>query len=275
MNDLIDTFDKTAAYYDKAAAIPQLVGSQLISRLDLFHHFYPQRVLDLGCGTGYCLKLLQKRYPKAQFIGIDLSRQLLLKAKHYTKKWWGHSPYFIIADIEQLALSTQQFDIVCVNLSLLWVQDLTRCLISLYSLLKPNGLLLLTILGPHSFRELYEPIKNHSFLLPYPWAFCDMHTVGNALVKAQFSDTVMDVDCFSAEYKSIEQGYQELCYLGFHNLLPLSSDISKANFHSNQSFNLTWEIIYGQAWKIDQQNDHFSNEISIPLNQIGSKISKF
>jgi tRNA G46 methylase TrmB len=43
------------------------------------------RILELGCGMGYNIKYLAKRFPDAQFIGIDITKSYIRKAKSKTK----------------------------------------------------------------------------------------------------------------------------------------------------------------------------------------------
>jgi S-adenosylmethionine-diacylgycerolhomoserine-N-methlytransferase len=42
----------------------------------------PQRILEVGCGTGKNLALLAKRFPKAHITGVDVSSDMLSVAKH-------------------------------------------------------------------------------------------------------------------------------------------------------------------------------------------------
>ncbi len=43
--------------------------------------FSPERVPDVGCGTGYLLRVLSRRYPHArQLSGIDAAPQMILTA---------------------------------------------------------------------------------------------------------------------------------------------------------------------------------------------------
>jgi len=58
----------------------------------------PTRILEIGCGTGKNLVELAERFPKAQIIGLDLSRDMLdrarVKAKHYGSRiGLLHRPY--------------------------------------------------------------------------------------------------------------------------------------------------------------------------------------
>jgi S-adenosylmethionine-diacylgycerolhomoserine-N-methlytransferase len=69
-------YDLTRKYY--------LLGRDvLIERLSLFEG---ARVLELGCGTGRNLIAAAKRYPQANFFGIDISSQMLETARQNVAK---------------------------------------------------------------------------------------------------------------------------------------------------------------------------------------------
>jgi malonyl-CoA O-methyltransferase len=69
-------FARAAATYDEVAVLQREVGSRMLERLD-YVRIEPQRVLDLGCGTGASLVALHERYPQAALIGADLSEPML------------------------------------------------------------------------------------------------------------------------------------------------------------------------------------------------------
>lgn len=46
----------------------------------------PQRILDLGCGTGSMTLILKAAYPQAEVIGLDLSPYMLCHAQHKSQK---------------------------------------------------------------------------------------------------------------------------------------------------------------------------------------------
>jgi malonyl-CoA O-methyltransferase len=48
----------------------------MLARLD-YVRIEPQRILDLGCGTGASLTALHERYPGALLIGADLCENML------------------------------------------------------------------------------------------------------------------------------------------------------------------------------------------------------
>ncbi|MCS3902465.1 S-adenosylmethionine-diacylgycerolhomoserine-N-methyltransferase [Methylohalomonas lacus] len=53
-----------------------LFGRRAIVRL-AGEHVRPSRVLEVGCGTGYNLELLQQLFPHAELHGLDLSADML------------------------------------------------------------------------------------------------------------------------------------------------------------------------------------------------------
>lgn len=69
-------------------------------------------LLDAGCGTAPMLSLLSKRYPKAQYTGIDLTPDMIKVAKS------KHLPntLFICGDCEHMPFRDDEFDvIICSN----------------------------------------------------------------------------------------------------------------------------------------------------------------
>ncbi len=58
-----------------------LFGRRSLVRSVSQHMMMPQRILEIGCGTGSNLVALADRFPKAQVIGLDLSRDMLDRAR--------------------------------------------------------------------------------------------------------------------------------------------------------------------------------------------------
>jgi len=80
--------DQTAnmqSYYKLHAAIYDLTRwSFLFGRIDLINRLpleVPKpKILEVGCGTGYNLSRIAKRFPDAQMIGVDVSDDMIAKS---------------------------------------------------------------------------------------------------------------------------------------------------------------------------------------------------
>lgn len=62
-----------------------LFGRKQIIQLLAAQHPDAKTILEVGCGTGYNLIQLSNAFPRAQLIGLDVSRDMLAKAKKNTE----------------------------------------------------------------------------------------------------------------------------------------------------------------------------------------------
>ena len=70
----------------------------------------PSRVLDLGCGTGYLLRLLASRYPDAeQLVGIDAAPAMVNTANNITQE---DQLTFAVGVAEQIGYPNDAFDLI-------------------------------------------------------------------------------------------------------------------------------------------------------------------
>src|SRR5699024_11201895 len=72
-------FGALAEHYDQYSAIFDEVGTRLLERLDALR-FPPERILDLGCGTGGRSLALRTRYPDARLLAVGHAPQELAMA---------------------------------------------------------------------------------------------------------------------------------------------------------------------------------------------------
>ena len=69
------------------------------------------RVADVGCGTGYCVNLMAKRFPRSTFIGYDASEPAIAHAREEAAAMGVTNATFVVADVARLAVSAP-FDLV-------------------------------------------------------------------------------------------------------------------------------------------------------------------
>ena len=72
-------FERAAPRCDDADALAREVARRMDERLD-YIRLSPQRVLDLGCGTGADLPRLAERFPAATLLAADFAPAMLVRA---------------------------------------------------------------------------------------------------------------------------------------------------------------------------------------------------
>ncbi|OJA00521.1 malonyl-[acyl-carrier protein] O-methyltransferase BioC [Rickettsiella grylli] len=273
-------FNKAAKTYDEVAILQQRVGEALLDRLRGIR-LQPQTVLDLGCGTGYFTALLKKLYPTAKIIGLDKSNGMLKQAQIKEKKYQWSDTHWINGTAEYLPFNDHRFELVYSNLMLHWSYDLKRSLNEIRRILKPGGLLLFSMVGPDTLKELRDCWKTIDHYT-HVHLFLDMHDLGDHLLQASFVDSVVDLEYFTLLYSEVLDLLKELKKLGVQNLshdrrrsltskgsLNKLLDAYEAFRNSTGKLPATWEIIYGHAWSIEKKPKQNSlHEIKIPLKSI-------
>lgn len=112
--------------------------------LSVFIPYFPPggKILDLGCGNGRLIKILQESQKKYEYLGIDFSERLLAKAR---QQFPDH--VFQVADMTKLDLPDQSFDVVCLVASFHHLKtkvERQKLLDDIYHWLKPGGILFMT-----------------------------------------------------------------------------------------------------------------------------------
>jgi malonyl-CoA O-methyltransferase len=274
--DVKRSFDKAAETYDEAAFLQREVTDRLIERFN-FIPLQPRVILDLGAGTGYSTAKLEYCFKKAKIIAFDLAEKMLVKNKE-RKRWFDRKRY-VCGDAERIPFNDNSFDLVFSNLMLHWTNHLGMTIREIYRVLKPEGLLLFSTLGPDTLYELrqsWSTIDDRAHVHP----FLDMHIIGDHLQQASFQDPVVDMEFISITYNDLKKIFLDLKNLGTHNINKnrLRGLTGKSKFdrfiHAYEKYRnteglipVTYEVIYGLGWK-GEKSFHQKGEISIPLESL-------
>jgi len=259
-SDIARSFSLAAPTYDNAAFVQKEIGKRLIERLDLLKT-PPARILDGGAGTGYLTRLLQAKFPQSHIIGLDLALGMMQFAKRKTWQVWKRQPTYLCADLECLPFTDQSFDLIFSNFSLQWCFSLPQVFAEFKRILKPNGMLFFTTVGPQTLFEL-----RHSWQKVSPTThvnnFLDMHDVGDFLHQAKLSDPVMDMEMIQVTYPHVKDLLHDLKASGARNMNFTRTQGCTPKQHLAQMikayaafqradglYPATFEIIYGHAFR--------------------------
>ena len=107
-------------------------------------HVNPQRIVDVGCGTGNLTPFLRKRWPAAHILCVDSSAEMLDKARtSHEELGIQENVDYSQSDFETLGSAEETFDIIVSNAALHWVSFRVHCEIlpKYMLLLNPDGVL--------------------------------------------------------------------------------------------------------------------------------------
>jgi malonyl-CoA O-methyltransferase len=203
-------FARAAASYEQHDVLQRTVQEVLTERLD-FYLDTPQRVLDLGAGTGRGSEALKQRYPKAQVIALDLAVPMLRQAARRSR--WRRRFARVAGEATQLPFADHSVDLLHSNLCIQWCDDLDALFAECVRVLRPGGFLALTTVGPDTLRELraaWAGTDSGSHV----GRFLDMHDLGDAMLRAGLRDSVLDVDRYTLTYAEPLDLARELKGLG-------------------------------------------------------------
>jgi malonyl-CoA O-methyltransferase len=272
-------FAKAADQYDQAAVLQLEIGQRLLQCLD-YVKLQPQRILDIGCGTGRHTAELMRRYPKAEVIGLDFALPML---RHTRKQGrWLRHPHCVCADLDQLPLAEQSMDLVFSNMALQWSTQPASTLACIHHLLKPNGLFMFSTLGPDTLLELrqaWSQVDNAEHIHP----FVDMHDYGDMLMQGGFAEPVMDMERITMTYADITGLMRDLKKIGAHNAAehrPTGLTGRKQLHALQQAYEAyrdlegrlpaSYEVIYGHAWGAQQRRNQ-TGEVRVAVEAISRR----
>ena len=218
----------------------------MLERLDLVR-LTPRRILDAGSGPPQ--RLFAKRCPGAEVIALDFSLAMLRSGRK--RLFERNRPKPVCGDLARLPLADASVDLAWSNMALHWMAEPLAALRELHRVLKPEGLLMLSTLGPDTLKELRAAAGDarvHGFL--------DMHDLGDMLVACGFSAPVMDMEILQFAYRNADQLLADLRSSG-----QTSARRDRPRGLAGRRFaeqlraalggapRMTFEVVYGHAWK--------------------------
>lgn len=266
--DTMQVFDRRAVRAHRARAAGTLtahdflireVAERLAERLSDVTRTFP-RTLDLGCHAGTLARVLQGHDQVHALVQCDMAPEMAHLAANTDIP-------SLAADEEALPFAAASFDLVLSALSLHWVNDLPGTLLQLRHMLKPDGLLLVAMLGGETLRELRSALMEAEILeedgaSPRVSPFAEVRDAGGLLQRAGFALPVVDKDTIPVTYPNALALMRELRGMGEANAvrtrrksftrrgtLLRAAALYEQKFADAQGrLPATFEIIYLTAW---------------------------
>lgn len=177
--------------YDRVSAGQRSFTGEPVRGLNLTG---AERVIDLGCGTGWLAAELAKRLPDGEVLGLDISPAMIA----YARKLHGAATNcrFEVADARTFRVE-HPVDLIVSTAALHWIREQDRVLASCANGLRPGGRLIIEMGGHGNAEELWECVKivaaearwNTLFLgVDVPFKFSTVDDLKRTLREQAFSD---------------------------------------------------------------------------------------
>lgn len=239
------------------------VARRMAEKLQLILH-QPGLVIDWWSGLGAGAPLLAQAYPKAARVLVEPDAAWAARSREQAQRpWWSAgrwtgAPVSVVTSDEPIAPGA---GLVWANMMLHAVVDPTALIDRWQRLLRADGFVMFSCLGPGTLRELRALYARLGWPAPTP-GFVDMHDFGDMLVHAGFADPVMDQETLTLRWSNPRALLAELRLLG-GNTAPdrfaglrtprwrerLERELEGALAGPDGTLGLSFEVAYGHAFK--------------------------
>ena len=142
-------FAKNLKNYNENAKIQKRMAERLMTFIQNKH---PQKILEIGCGTGFLTQLISKSFEFEEYLTIDIVEE----CREYINQI-NSTISFLPIDIEEfIKTNTEKYDLIISNATLQWVNNFENVINKLKHLLNQNGELVLSTFGKENFKEIYH-----------------------------------------------------------------------------------------------------------------------
>ncbi len=144
------SFSRSAKSYDEHGSLQKEVSEYLIKVFVSPRISSPVKILDVGCGTGFTSLEAKKRWPGAGLTSIDIATPMVTESR---KAGITNSA---VSDASTLPFKDGEFDLIISSLAFQWASHDEKLFDELARVLKKDGNLVFSAMGPGTLAELHD-----------------------------------------------------------------------------------------------------------------------
>lgn len=146
------SFSGAVDNYNEWATVQKKSAWDLISSIEKREY---KNVLDVGCGTGFGIEILEENLDCEKITGLDFAPDM---AEYCRKKWSNYK--FICEDAENF-IPTEKYDLIISNFTLQWFENIPLFINNCVNYLNKKGVLAFSLPIEGSFEDL----QNYAFTI--------------------------------------------------------------------------------------------------------------
>lgn len=239
-------FNRASTSYDSVAGI-QKECAQILTQLlkDFNPDFYPQSILDLGCGTGYMLDNLCPFFPDSSYIINDIAVSMLECVESKWKTRTSTKPFsFYLGDMEEMPF--EFYNLIVSNFALQWAHHLESMLVKCYS---HSDYFAFSTLLSGTFKEWVSLLQKNNFSSSVP-LYPSFDELQKELLKLKPLQSHFLVKDFQMIFKNAKEFIKYLKSLGASIGSPIISLRQAALFNEfiknhNAPLTITYQVFFG------------------------------
>lgn len=171
-----DYDQKETMYYSK---FPKISCRDVAKRLKSYNY---ERLLDVGCGTGYLIELL-KNQKEAEYYGLDLSPEMIKVANSK----FDESVQLVEGSADCLPYHDNTFNVVCCIQSFHHYPYPEKAMQEAYRVLKPRGLYILSDTGCSGLAKAFDNFVFRHFMKSGDYAAYSRKDIEKLMIDADFT----------------------------------------------------------------------------------------
>tara|TARA_B110000967_G_scaffold209584_1_gene266464 strand:- start:3830 stop:4615 length:786 start_codon:yes stop_codon:yes gene_type:complete len=249
MSKVRSTFNSASRSYNENAFLQNEIAHRLAEKLKVIS-INPELIVDLGSGTGLLSDKAAEIFPSSHLICIDFAQQSLITNSQKFK---------VCANAYSLPIKSNSVDFIISNLMMQWCPDLKTLFNECFRILKPQGLFLFTTFGPDTLKELkrsWAAVDSSTHVNN----FIDMHDIGDQMLQSGFQSPIMEMEKITLTYEKVLDLMHDLKGIGAQNVPNRSKALTGKtkfkkmiemyeSYREDGKLPVTYEVVYGHAWK--------------------------